>query len=213
MLQGFDTWTVACIRNPNPVSCPVPASPDYDLGGSGPNLLDKIVGFGQKSGIYWALNPEDGSIVWSSVVGPGSTLGGIEWGTATDGHQVYVAITNSAHKPYPLVNGTTITWGAWSAVDAATGKIIWQTPDPMQAIDMGSVSVANGVLYAPSFSGTMYALDTKTGSSLWSFDSGGSVLDGPSIVNGVVYWGSGYRHIIGTGNNKIYAFSLRRTED
>src|SRR5262249_50434845 len=65
-LQGFDVWTVACINNQNPVNCPVPSSPDYDLSGSGPNLLDNIVGFGQKSGIYWALSPDDGSIVWSS---------------------------------------------------------------------------------------------------------------------------------------------------
>src|SRR6266403_1935593 len=86
MLQSFDTWTVACIlpggaTNPN---CPVPVSPDFDLGGSGPNLLENIVGFGQKSGIYWALNPENGNIVWSTPVGPGASLGGIEWGTATD---------------------------------------------------------------------------------------------------------------------------------
>jgi polyvinyl alcohol dehydrogenase (cytochrome) len=108
-LQGFDVWTVACIRNPNPVSCPVPSSPDFDLGGSGPNLLPHIVGFGQKSGIYWALNPDNGNIVWSTVVGPGATLGGIEWGTATDGQRIYVAITNSGHKPYPLINLKTIT--------------------------------------------------------------------------------------------------------
>ena len=110
-LQGFDVWTVACIRNPNPVSCPVPSSPDFDLGGSGPNLLPQIVGFGQKSGIYWALNPDSGNIVWSTVVGPGATLGGIEWGTATDGQRIYLAITNSARKPYPLVDGI-VYWGS-----------------------------------------------------------------------------------------------------
>ena len=34
-LQGFDVWTVACLTNTNPVACPVPSSPDFDLGGSG----------------------------------------------------------------------------------------------------------------------------------------------------------------------------------
>jgi polyvinyl alcohol dehydrogenase (cytochrome) len=213
-LQGFDVWTVACIRNPNPVSCPVPSSPDFDLGGSGPNLLPNIVGFGQKSGIYWALSPDTGNIVWSTVVGPGATLGGIEWGSATDGKRIYAAITNSAHKPYPLINGTTITWGAWSALDPVTGKIIWQTADPAQALDMGSVSVANGVLYAPSFSGNMHALDAATGKVLWTFASGGSVLDGPSIVDGTVYWGSGYKKISpGTPNNKVFAFTIREAGD
>ena len=215
-LQGFDTWTLACLTpsgtNPN---CPVPSSPDFDLGGSGPNLLGNIVGFGQKSGIYWALNADTGNIVWSTPVGPGGTLGGIEWGTATDGQRIYVAIANSGHQPYTLVpSGHQITWGAWSALDVATGRILWQTADPIAgAADEGSVSVANGVMYAGSYAGQMYALDTMTGNILWSFESGGSVLDGPSIVNGDVYWGSGYRKIPpGIGNNKVYVFTLSGSE-
>jgi polyvinyl alcohol dehydrogenase (cytochrome) len=208
-LQGIDIWTVACEKNPNPVSCPLPSSPDYDLGGSGPNLFPHMVGFGQKSGMYWALNPTDGSVVWSSMVGPGATLGGIEWGTATDGNRIYVAISNADKKPYPLLDGETITWGAWTALDVSNGRIIWQTGDPDQSMAIGSVSVANGVLYAPSFSGNFHAIDATSGKILWSFMSGGSVIDGPSIVNGVVYWGSGYKKIApGTPNNKVFAFQL-----
>jgi polyvinyl alcohol dehydrogenase (cytochrome) len=217
-LQSIDTWTVACIRpsggtNPN---CPVPSSPDFDLGGSGPNLIGNIVGFGQKSGIFWALNPDNGNIVWSTPVGPGGSLGGIEWGTATDGKRIYVAIGNNDHLPYTLVpSGRQINWGSWSALDVTTGHILWQTADPTAGtIDTGSVSVANGVMYAGSYAGQMYALDTTNGNILWSFASGGSVIDGPSIVDSVVYWGSGYRNIPpGIGNNKVYAFSLAGAKD
>jgi polyvinyl alcohol dehydrogenase (cytochrome) len=214
-LQGNDTWTVACITssgtNPN---CPVPSSPDFDLGGSGPNLVGGIIGFGQKSGIYWALNPDNGNIVWSTPVGPGASLGGIEWGTATDGKRIYVAIANSDLLPYTLISGQQITWGAWSALDVATGKILWQTADPTPAtIDRGSVSVANGVMYVGSNSGQMYALSAETGSILWNFASGGSVIDGPSIVDGVLFWGSGYKEVVGTGNNKVYAFTLAHAKD
>jgi polyvinyl alcohol dehydrogenase (cytochrome) len=216
-LQGFDTWTVACFlptgTNPN---CPVPTSSDFDLGGAGPNLVGSIVGFGQKSGIYWALNPDNGNIVWSTPVGPGSSLGGIEWGTATDGQRIYVAIGNRNHLSYTLVpSGQQITWGSWSALDVATGDILWQTADPTAgATDTGSVSVANGVMYAGSNSGQMYALDTRTGNILWNFASGGSVIDGPSIVDGILYWGSGYRNIPpGIGNNKVYAFTLAGAKD
>src|SRR5467141_1916694 len=216
-LQGFDTWTVACLTSsgPNP-NCPVPSSPDFDLGGAGPNLNGNIVGFGQKSGIYWALDADNGNIVWSTPVGPGSSLGGIEWGTATDGKRVYVAIGNHDHLAYTLKpSGQQITWGSWSALDVATGKILWQTADPTAGtIDTGSVSVANGVMYAGSYSGQMYALDTKTGNILWNFASGGTVIDGPSIVDGTLYWGSGYRNIPpGIGNNKVYAFSLAGSKD
>ena len=215
-LQGLDTWTAACLTPTGPkANCPVPTSQDFDFGGAGPNLVGSIVGFGQKSGIFWALNPDDGNIVWSTPVGPGASLGGIEWGTATDGQRIYVAIANSDHLPYTLVpSGQQITWGAWSALDVATGKILWQTADPTaNTIDRGSVSVANGVMYAGSNSGQMYALDTKTGKILWNFASGGSVIDGPSIVDGALYWGSGYRNILGTGNNKVYAFTLASEKD
>lgn len=211
-LFGYDVWTQACTRPKQGVTCPDPAGPDYDLSGSGPNLLGNIVGFGQKSGMYWALNASTGALVWSAVVGPAGRLGGIQWGTASDGKTIYAAIGNSNHSAYKLISGKTITWGAWTALNAANGKILWQTPDPTQGtMDEASLSVANGVLYAGSFdsAGHMYALNSSTGKILWSFASGGSVLDGPAIVNGVVYWGSGYSRVGGgAGNNKVFAFAL-----
>jgi polyvinyl alcohol dehydrogenase (cytochrome) len=209
-LHGYDVWTVACSNAKTGVTCPSPAGPDYDLGGSGPNLLPGLVGFGQKSGILWGLEPATGDILWSTVLGPGSTLGGIEWGTASDGERIYAAISNSLHGAYTLAKrGQAITWGSWSAVDAGTGRIVWQTADPTKgAIDPGAMSVANGVVYAGSFSGSMYAMDAKTGNILWSFDSGGAVVDGPAIADGVVYWGSGYSHISpGKANNQVFAFA------
>lgn len=125
------------------------------------------------------------------VVGPGGTLGGIEWGIATDGTRIYTPIGNNAHQSY------------------ATGNILWQVADPVEAIDPGSVSVANGVVYAGSYSGTMYAFDAQTGHTLWTFTSGGSLLAGPAIVDGTLFWGSGHHRIPpGTTNNQLYAFSL-----
>ena len=211
-LLSYDVFTNACIFPGAESFCPAPAGPDYDLGGSGPNLLPGIVGIGQKSGVYWALNPDNGDILWSTQVGPGGSTGGIQWGTATDGRRIYTAISNKDAKPYMLIpDGEEITWGAWSALDVSTGRLTWQTADPTSgAPDAGAVSVANGVVYAGSESGFMYAFDAATGQILWSFDSGGSVVDGPSIVDGVVYWGSGYGEASpGTGNNKLYAFGLK----
>ena len=53
------------------------------------------------------------------------------------------------------------------------------------------------------------AVDAATGAILFSFASGGSVIDAPSIEKGTVYWGSGYRNIPpGIGNNKVYAFTI-----
>ena len=55
----------------------------------------------------------------------------------------------------------------------------------------------------------MVALDAESGETLWKFASGGSVACGPAIVNGTIYWGSGYSRLqIGTANNKLYAFTV-----
>jgi polyvinyl alcohol dehydrogenase (cytochrome) len=226
-LSSYDAWTLACVSMPASVNCPSPQGPDFDFSGSGPNLLhlrdddrqadhagepgSDLLGIGQKSGVYWALNPDNGEVVWNTVVGPGGTLGGIQWGTATDGTRIYVAISNSSRMTYTLANGgPTINYGSWAALDPRTGKILWQVADPTPgANDPGAMSVANGVVYAGSYSGAMHALDARTGALLFTFDSGGSVIGAPSIVNGTVYWGSGYRNIRpGIGNNKVYAFTI-----
>jgi polyvinyl alcohol dehydrogenase (cytochrome) len=214
---AYDNWTAGCGVTPTNSNCPTPKGPDYDLGGSGPNLINSLdmVGFGQKSGIYWAFSPDDGHFLWNTFVGPAGTgtLGGIQWGTATDGVRIYTEISDSGNVNYTLVpSGAQINWGSWSALDAKTGKILWQTADPTPgSIDFGAVSVANGVVYAGSQSapGNMYAMDATNGKILWSFPSGGSVLDAPSISNGFIYWGSGYS--IGTNNNKLYAFTIPGT--
>jgi polyvinyl alcohol dehydrogenase (cytochrome) len=189
---------------------------DFDFG-SGPNLFraktaegpQDLVGAGQKSGIYWAFNPDTGSILWNTSVGPGSIAGGTEWGSATDGKRIYVAISNWNNVPYPgnprLGNG-----GSWAALDAATGTILWQVPTPQNAMGLGAMTVADQVVFAPSMSGDMVALDSATGVTLWSYHANGSVVAAPAIVNGVVYWGTGYSNLgLGTGNNQLFAFSTK----
>ncbi|WP_442948790.1 outer membrane protein assembly factor BamB family protein [Nostoc sp.] len=126
-------------------------------------------------------------------------------------------MSNSQSKEYKLQpSGKTTKGGSWSALDAATGKIIWQIADPAGAKDQAPMTVANGVVYAGSLasgqnSNNMYALDAKTGKILWDFNSGGSVVAGAAVVNGTVYWGSGYsRYGLGVFNNKLYAFTVSK---
>jgi polyvinyl alcohol dehydrogenase (cytochrome) len=209
-----------------------PTGPDFDFG-AGPNLFttvspvtgrpEQLLGAGQKSGVYWAVDPATGKVVWQTKVGPDGNggLGGIEYGTATDGKRIYAAEGDTASIPYTLGGsgpyaGQTVTSGSWAALDPATGKILWQTPDPQGSFDIGFVSAANGVVYGGSVATTgtnMYALDAATGKILWSFASGGSVTGGAAIVDGSVYWGSGYCgtecFTAPTNNNKVYAFGLR----
>jgi polyvinyl alcohol dehydrogenase (cytochrome) len=193
-----DVYTEVCSVHPSP-DC----GPDFDFG-SGPNLIRlpsgrELVGAGQKSGVYWALDPRTGAVVWHTLVGPGSGLGGIQWGSATDGRHIYAAISDVLGTPYQITSAgghtATIDGGSWAELDAATGAIVWQVADPQGAADMGYVTVANGVVYAGStaYSGTdMYALSAATGAVLWSFAGGGSVAGGAAVAGGRVYWGAGY---------------------
>ena len=54
-----------------------------------------------------------------------------------------------------------------------------------------------------------------TGNVLWGFAPGSSVIDGATVVQDTVYWGSGYAHFGPffpfTGNNKFFAFTPNGT--
>ncbi len=216
-----DDWNVACFFAGD-TNCPKGSGPDFDFG-SGVNMFtiqtptgpQTLIGAGQKSGVYSALDPANGALKWATQVGPGSALGGMEWGSATDGQRIYVAVGNFYGLPYPQ-SAALGTAGSWAALDPATGNIVWQVPDPNGSVDLGPVTVANGVVYAASMAGaatapTMLALNAATGATVWQFASGASTIAGASIANDTIYWGSGYSNlgIPGfTGNNKLYAFTL-----
>ena len=219
-----------------------PLGPDLDFGG-GANLFpakvngvtEDLVGAGQKSGVYWAVDADTGAIVWQKQVGPSGRFGGIHWGTAVDGWNVYAGVNDESGMAYRLGGkgpsaGKQTTVGSWAALDPATGDMRWQVANPAMTAPLTGASVnapvvtVNGVLFAGSMDahGTMYALDTRSGAVLWSFKSGGTVYGSPAISNGTVYWGCGFPpsrciqsvggcHGLGFGTSckKLYAFDVK----
>ena len=205
---------------------------DWDIGGSSPNVFtlngERVVGFGAKSGVYYLFDAKTGTLLWNTLVGAGGDQGGFEWGSAYDGNRLYVSLTDQHHIPYQLTeNGVltsqTTTGGSWAALDPTTGRILWQTADPqtealgpptgtVNVWDLGPATVANGVDYVTSMAkagAEMYALDGSSGKTLWSYSAGSSVNAGPAVVDGSVYWGSGYsKSAEGSGNDKLFAFSI-----
>jgi polyvinyl alcohol dehydrogenase (cytochrome) len=115
-----------------------------------------------------------------------------------------------APGPWKLANGQTVYSGGWAAVDAATGKIKWTTPDPYGSRAEGAVTLANGVVFGCNMQGTMFALNAKSGAQLWQYQLGtpNACTAGAAIVNGTVFWGSGD----GRGNpgaaKLLFAFGL-----
>lgn len=236
-----DVWSVACGLNAPgftigpwfpgvygncPNASPDTSGPDWDFA-QGPLLFADtgsdadfgLVGAGQKSGMFWAFRAKDGQLAWSRQVAPGGVTGGLQWGSATDGQSIFVAVSNSGPStngggvgalPWTLKDGTTTTSGGWAALDAKTGEVRWTTKDPRGSRAEAAVSGANGVLFGCNLAagaGTMYALDAKTGKPLWSYDSGAPCNAGPSIVDGMVFWGSG-TFVSPGGPKKLFAFGL-----
>jgi polyvinyl alcohol dehydrogenase (cytochrome) len=203
---------------------PTTAGPDWDFA-QGPMLFADtgndadvgLVGAGQKSGMFWAYRAKDGKLAWATQVAPGGVTGGLQWGSATDGSRIYVAAANAGPStngggvgalPWTLKDGTVTKSGGWAALDAKTGAVLWTTKDPQGSRAEAAVAGANGVIFGCNLSanGTMFAMDAKTGRVLWSYDSGGACNAGPSISDGMVYWGSGT--FTGFGPKKIFAFGF-----
>ena len=219
----YDAWNVGCglvvpgfVIPPND-NCPNPHGPDYDFA-QGPMLFGgddddggSRVGAGQKSGVFWAFKAENGKLDWSKQVSPGGVTGGMQWGSASDGEHIYVSASNAGQSdgtppsPWTLKNGSVVSSGGWASLDKK-GNVLWTTADPVGSRAEAAVSVANGVVFGCNLAGWMYAFDAANGAVLWSNSSGAPCNAGPSIADGMVYWGSGTFR--GTGAKKVFAFGL-----
>jgi polyvinyl alcohol dehydrogenase (cytochrome) len=124
---------------------------DLDFGAS-PNLFRsggrKLVGAGQKSGVYHVFDARTMKPVWSQVVGPPTPVGGIIGSTAYDGSAIYGPVTLPGYL--------------WS-ISAAGGSQRWIGPIA-DGVHWGPpVAIANGIVYTVDFAGFLDAFDAGTG--------------------------------------------------
>lgn len=88
----------------NVANCPKLPGPDYGFGGQ-PMLLRNVstakgvrrdlVIAGNKDGRVFALNADNGQLIWEAKADPGSIYGGIQFGMASDGKRIYTGTTNA----------------------------------------------------------------------------------------------------------------------
>ena len=93
-----DAWNSSCQLS-GKVNCPDSEGPDFDFASSAilvslPSGKRALL-LGQKSAVIYAVDPDRrGQVLWQARIGKGGTVGGIEWGSASDGRNVYVALSD-----------------------------------------------------------------------------------------------------------------------
>ena len=217
-----------CPKDGSGEDCPKHQGPDHDYGSS-PILLNtpkgRIVLATSKSGTVSALDPDrNGSLLWKINLAdktPGPS-GLIAFGGAADADNAYLALED----------------GTFAAVNFTTGKQVWRTrvqslddlaPDNPSRTKAGlrfgqaaAVTGIPGVVFAGGYDGILRALSTSDGKVLWQVNTvksfqtingirakGGSMGGpGPTVVNGMLYVGSGYNQLgSGIAGNVLLAFS------
>jgi polyvinyl alcohol dehydrogenase (cytochrome) len=230
-----DVFNFGCV-GPQHINCPPKPGPDVDFGSS-PILADlghghRVLLAGQKTGVMYGLDPDDGGKeLWEVRVGQGSGLGGIEWGSATDGKKVYAANSDISTLTPPAPGTPPPPPGGLAAIDIHTGKLLWKTMPPKPACEgkpgcsagqLAAVTALHGVVFSGSMDGHLRAYSAKDGKILWDFDTepkmetvnrieahGGSMSgSGPVVAGNMLFVTSGFTVTAGMPGNLILAFEL-----
>ena len=231
-----DAYVSAC-RLTDTTNCPEARGPDFDFAAS-PILVSlgggrRALVAGHKSGIVYAVDPDrQGARLWETRIGEGGSMGGVQWGSAADEANVYVALSDVgrvmlAHTQF--TDADRHRGGGMFALRLSDGARVWSAPpvpcdvrprcSPAQA---GAVSAIPGVAFSGSLDGHIRGYATGTGRIVWDFDTvreyetvngvkgrGGS-LDGPgpAIGGGMLFVNSGYTVDGGMAGNVILAFGV-----
>ena len=237
-LTSGDAWNLAC-GGIDAANCPASNGPDYDFG-SPPMLVtlpsgERRLVVGQKSGVVHGLDADSGKVLWSTRIGKGGMLGGVEWGSATDGRQAYVALSDQSFKRSggPVVIGMTTLdpgiGGGLFALRVTDGAKVWNAPAPVcgdrpmcSPAQSAAITAMPGVIFSGSVDGHLRAYSAADGRIVWDADTargfdtvnkvmaqGGSIdVGGPAIAEGIVLTTSGYPTYGGKAGNVLIAFSV-----
>ena len=211
-----DAFNGACGGGRRGGNCPEANGPDFDFGASPilvnlPNGKRALVA-GQKSGVVHAVDPDQqGEVLWQTRLGHGSAAGGIEWGSAADDQNVYVALSDVRNRR-PADGGNMTVFGGHGEYDPAAGggmfalrlsngERVWHTPPPSCGDRKGcspaqsaAVTVIPGVAFSGDLGGRLRAYSTKSGVILWEVETArefdtvngvkanGGAIDGPGPV-------------------------------
>ena len=235
-----DAWNSSCYL-PGRVNCPDSAGPDFDFASSAilaslPNGRRALL-LGQKSAVVYAVDPDRrGQTLWQSRIGEGGTVGGIEWGSATDGRNLYVALSDIRFEVERKPNSNDRTYqldpdkgGGLFAFRIDNGERMWQTPPPGCAgrpqcspAQSAAITAIPGVVWSGAEDGHLRAYSTANGKIIWDYDTareyqtvngvpghGGAIdVAGPVVAGGMLFAVSGYPARGGLPGNVLLAFEV-----
>jgi polyvinyl alcohol dehydrogenase (cytochrome) len=196
-----DVFNSSCARI---ARCPFKNGPDVDFGSSA-MLVHAVDGrdilvAGQKSGVVHAFDPDNkGRILWQTRIARGGANGGVQWGMASDGRNVYAAVAGSVRARESGADGglapvgnaqfDPAQGGGLTALNVMDGRRVWRVapaacvpPRPgCSPAQSGAVTAIQGAVFSGSMDGHLRAFSTTNGQLLWDFDTAKSY----TTVNGV----------------------------
>jgi len=237
-----DAWNSSCYLDDR-TSCPDSGGPDFDFAESPilitlPNGKRALI-VGQKSGVAYGMDPDNrGKVLWQSRLGKGGTVGGIQWGSATDGRNMYAALSDIEFHNTRINGGNDAVsevdptkGGGIFALRVDNGERIWQTPPPgcgarrpCSPAQSAAVTAIPGVVFSSSLDGHLRAYSAADGKIIWDYDTarefktvngvpghGGSMdVGGPIVAGGMLFVSSGYARRSLMPGNVLVAFGVER---
>jgi polyvinyl alcohol dehydrogenase (cytochrome) len=239
-LTAKDAWNSSCYL-PGKQNCPGDEGPDFDFAASASLITlasgKRVLLLGQKSAVAYGIDPDQrGKILWQARVGQGGTVGGIEWGFATDSRNVYAALSDVAFETSLLPNSNDRSYkldptkgGGIFAIRVDNGERMWQTPPPgcgdrrpCSPAQSAAVTGIPGAVFSGSLDGHLRAYSTGNGKIVWDFDTakdfksvngvagrGGAIdVAGPVVAGGMLFALSGSAQRSAMPGNVLLAFGL-----
>jgi len=187
--EGDETWSV---RTDGPIlSTPAVSGGSVLVGSDDQSIYAFRAATGQEQ---WRVST--GGPVRSSPAVAGGTVfigsfDGNVYAIGADGGERWSTPTGFEVFSSPAVSADTVVIGAEGvlALDAGSGAEQWRfdTGGPVNS----SPAISDGVAYAGSHDGFLYALDLETGGEIWRLKVSKPVNSSPTVSNGVVYVGGG----------------------
>jgi polyvinyl alcohol dehydrogenase (cytochrome) len=163
---------------------------DLDFLGT-PNILalpgGTAVGAGEKDGVYYVVDARTGKLVWKTSLSRGGTVASILGSGAVAFGKIFVGTQDF---PPGVTTFSPSLPGRLVALEAATGRIVWQLGGAKQILGPPAVS-KEGVVFAADYAGTVWGVDAQTGRPLWRGGTGGFAWKGGvSLAPGAVLVGA-----------------------